>query len=141
MGDAQRRGSAIAQSRADRGADAGLVFASAQNQLALAGPSIAVYNASDEADWDIVAAQRLRWEGYNGIALGQLAQGGSYPSSQLTDHVVTEKGSLTGRILRALNMTEEQVIRDARADRNYDYEVILGRDYESCTFGVLPLDS
>lgn len=111
-----------------------------KNQLTLAGPSIAVYNASGTADWDIVAAQRLRWDGYNAIALGQLGQEKPYPSSQLTDHVVTAKGSLTGRILRALNMTEEQVILDARADRSYDYEVILGRDYESCTYAVLPLD-
>lgn len=110
------------------------------NQLALAGPSISVVNASGEADWDIVAAQRLRWDGYNAIALGAMIEGDRIDSSQLTDRVVTEKGSLTSRILRALNMTDEQVIRDARAERDYDYEVVIGRDYESCTYGVLPLD-
>ena len=41
------------------------------NQLALAGPSIAVYNASGQAHWDIVAAERLRWDGYNAIAMGK----------------------------------------------------------------------
>lgn len=110
------------------------------NQLALMGPSIAVYNASAVADMDIVATQRLRWDGYNAIALGSYKQDLANPSSQLTDYIVTEKGSLTSRILRALNMTEEQVIRKARADRDYDYEVVIGQDYESCTYGVLPLD-
>ncbi len=110
------------------------------NQAALAGPSIAVFNASANDDLDIVAAQRLRWDGYNAIALGSLAGGERLPSSQLTDFIVTEKGSLTGRLLRALNMTDDQVIRDARADREFDYEVIIGQDYESCTYGVLPLD-
>ena len=51
-----------------------------------------------------------------------------------------EKGSLKARILRALNMTEEQAELDARAEREYDYVVKIGRDYESCTYGVLPLD-
>ncbi|MCY3779108.1 MAG: LCP family protein [Chloroflexi bacterium] len=110
------------------------------NQLALTGPAIAVYNASGQDDRDIVASQRLRWDGFNAIALGDLGESARYPSSQLTDYIVTEKGSLTGRILRALNMTDEQVIREARADREYDYEVIIGSDYESCTYGVLPLD-
>ena len=110
------------------------------NQIALTGPAIAVYNASGQDDWDIVAAQRLRWDGFNAIALGDMAGGERIPSNQLTDYVVTEKGSLTGRILRALNMTDEQVSRDAQAVRDYDYEVIIGSDYESCTYGVLPLD-
>jgi len=110
------------------------------NQLALRGPSIAVYNASGNDNWDIVATQRLRWDGYNAVALGSFEGENRYLSSQLTDYIVTEKGSLTNRILRALNMSEEQVIRDARADRSYDYEVIIGQDYESCTYGVLPLD-
>ena len=110
------------------------------NQIALTGPSIAVYNASTVANMDIVAAQRLRWDGYNAIALGTLAEHPVYASNRLTDYVVTEKGSLTNRLLRALNMTEEQVIHDARADRDYDYEVVIGSDYDSCTYAVLPLD-
>ena len=109
-------------------------------QSALAGPSIAVYNASGEENWDIVASERLRWGGYNAVALGQLGAGEYYPSNQLVDHVAAEKGSLVAGILRALNMSKEQVKREVSADREYDYVVILGRDYESCTFGVLPLD-
>ena len=37
-------------------------------------------------------------------------------------------------------MSKEQVELDVSADREYDYRVIIGRDYKSCTFGVLPLD-
>ncbi len=112
-----------------------------KHQLSLAGPSIAVYNASNQENWDIVASERLRWEGYNAIALGPQTGGDVYRSNQLTDYVAAEKGSLVPGILRALNMTEEQVMRTARADREFDYEVIIGDDYESCTFGVLPLDA
>ncbi len=109
-------------------------------QVSIAGPTIGVYNASDQDNWDIVATERLRWDGYNAVALGKLDDGAGLASSQLTDHVATEKGSLVPRILRALNMTEEQAEQDARADRDYDYVVRLGRDYESCTYAVLPLD-
>ena len=111
-----------------------------RHQATLAGPRIAVYNASGEDNWDIVASERLRWGGYNAIALGSLDAGEDYPSSQLVDHVAAEKGSLVRGILRALNMSEEQVNLEVRADREFDYVVIIGRDYESCTFGVLPLD-
>ena len=110
----------------------------AANQQALAGPSIAVYDAAGNANWDIVAAQRLRWDGHNALALGEWREG--LASSVLYDFVVTAKGSLTGRILKALNMSEDQVILDARADREHDYRVLIGADYQPCTYGVLPID-
>lgn len=109
-------------------------------QTAIAGPSIAVYNASGQENWDIVASERLRWGGYNAVALGPLVDGAVYPSNLLTDHVAAEKGSLVPGVLRALNMSAEQVQRDVSAGRDYDYVVTIGRDYESCTFGVLPID-
>jgi len=109
-------------------------------QATLAGPSIAVFNASGEANWDIVASERLRWGGYNAVALGQIGEGEAHSSNLLIDHVAAEKGSIVPGILRALNMTEEQVTREIKADRDYDYVVIIGGDHKSCTFGVLPLD-
>lgn len=109
-------------------------------QARLAGPSIGVFNASGEENWDIVASERLRWGGYNAIARGQFDAEDAFSSNMLIDHVAAEKGSIVPGILRALNMTEEQVNVEASADREYDYTVVLGRDYKSCTFGVLPLD-
>ncbi len=111
------------------------------NQVSIAGPSIGVYNASGRENWDVVASERLRWDGYNAVALGKAGDGESLDSSQLIDYVATQKGSLVSRILRALNMTEDQAALDARADRDYDYVVKIGRDYESCTYGVLPLEN
>ena len=112
----------------------------AANQQTVAGPSIAVYDAAGAANWDIVAAQRLRWDGHNALALGEWREDERLASSVLHDFVVTAKGSLTGRILKALNLGEEQVVLDARADREYDYRVLIGEDYQSCTYGVLPID-
>ena len=111
-----------------------------KHQAALAGPSIAVYDASGENHWDIVASERLRWSGYNAIALGPLPSGEVYASNLLIDQAGAEKGSLVPAILRALNMIDDQARQEVSADRDYDYRVIIGQDYQSCTFGVLPID-
>lgn len=110
------------------------------HQVSIAGPSIGVFNASGQENWDIVASERLRWDGYNAVALGSEADANVLDSSQLIDHAAAEKGSLTPRILRALNMTEAQVKLQAMANRDHDYVLRIGRDYQSCTFGVLPLN-
>ena len=110
------------------------------HQAAVSSPTIAVYNGSGKADWDIVASERLRWAGLNAVAMGALANGETRESSQLTDLVAAQKGSLVPLLLRALNMDAEQVTVKADAGREFDYRVVLGRDYESCTFGVLPID-
>ena len=110
-----------------------------RHQVALAGPAIAVFNGSGRANWDIVAAERLRWEGFSAIARGELADGQRLDSSQLIDYVAAQKGSPLPRLLKALNLTAEQVQVDARANREVDYRLVVGADYQSCTYGVLPL--
>lgn len=109
-------------------------------QAALIGPSIAVLNASGQDSWDIVASERLRWGGYNAVALGRTQDDRALASNLLIDYVATEKGSLVPGLLAALNMNEDQVQREPTADRRYDYQVLIGRDYKSCTFGVLSFE-
>ena len=110
------------------------------NQVGLSGPSIAVYNGSGNEDWDLVASERLRWDGYNSVALGPWANGEIVESNRLIDYVAASKGSLVPGITKALNMKNKQVAARADPAREYDYEVIVGQDYDSCTYGVLPID-
>ena len=110
-----------------------------ENQVGLAGPSIAVFNGSGNEHWDLVASERLRWDGYNSVALGPVANGETVESSRLVDYVAASKGSLVPGITKALNMTRKQVETRADPARQYDYQVIVGQDYESCTYGVLPI--
>lgn len=110
------------------------------NQVSLSGSSIAVYNSSGNANWDIVASERLRWDGYNAVALGPLAEGEIVESSRLIDYIAQSKGSLVPGITKALNMNNKQVEAQADPAREYDYAVIVGQDYDSCTYGVLPID-
>lgn len=110
------------------------------NQLTLSGPSIGVYNASGNENWDLVASERLRWDGYNAIALGVKDASTLLGSNQLIDYVASDKGSLVLNINKALNMSRDQVVVQPEPNREYDYEVLVGSDYDSCTFSVLPID-
>ncbi len=110
------------------------------NQLAMTGSTIAVYNASGNDNWDIVASERLRWEGFNAIAMGSPAAGDVLDSSRLIDQSASTKGSLVPRLTKALNLTNKQVETRADPMRQFDYQVLIGKDYQSCTYGVLPID-
>ena len=112
-----------------------------ENQLTLSGPSIAVYNASGNDNWDLVASERLRWEGLNAIALGTSESSAILSTSQLVDQIASDKGSLVPSINKALNMSSNQVDIQPNANREYDYQVLIGQDYSSCTFAVLPIDN
>ena len=111
-----------------------------ENQLTLTGPSIAVYNASGNENWDLVASERLRWEGLNAIALGNAESADILPTSKVIDQVASDKGSITPEINKALNLSSGQIEVQPDANREYDYQVFIGQDYSSCTFAVLPLD-
>jgi len=110
------------------------------SQLSLSGPSIGVYNASGNEKWDLVASERLRWNGYNAVALGA-KDDTILADNQLIDYVASEKGSIVSNINKALNMSRDQVQIQPDPNRTYDYEVIIGQNYDSCTFSVLPLDN
>ena len=111
------------------------------SQLSLSGPSIGVYNASGNENWDLVASERLRWKGYNAIALGASDENTILATNQLIDYIASDKGSLVSEINKALNMTRDQVQVQPDPNRTYDYEVVIGQNYDSCTFSVLPLDN
>jgi LCP family protein required for cell wall assembly len=110
-----------------------------ENQLSLTGPSIAVYNASGNENWDMVASERLRWEGLNAVALGE-SESGVLASSHVIDQLASDKGSIIPSINDALNLSLAQVEVQPNPNREYDYQVFIGQDYSSCTFGVLPIE-
>lgn len=111
------------------------------NQLSLSGPSIGVYNASGNDNWDLVASERLRWEGYNAVALGVHDGNTILADNQLIDLVASDKGSIVPQINKALNMSQSQVQIQPDPNRSYDYEVVIGQNYDSCTYSVLPIDN
>lgn len=110
-----------------------------QSQLDLSGPSIAVYNGTTNAAWDLVAAQRLRESGLNAYAAG-LAERTDFASSAVVDYAAEEKGNPVPTILSELNIPRENLTISPDPNRTADYAVIVGANYDSCTANVLPVE-
>jgi hypothetical protein len=111
-----------------------------QNQITFEGATVGVFNGTTNANWDVVAAQRLQSEGFNAVALGP-APNSNHDRSLLVDRTGSAKGSSLASLSRALNLNADQITVDPAADRAFDFEVIIGQTYNSCSQGgVLPVD-
>lgn len=108
-------------------------------RLSLSQSSIAVYNGSTQPDLDLVAVQRLREQGFNAIAYGP-AETSDYVDSVVIDQIGDEKDSLSTDIGHELNITSENILLQLDANRQADYIVIIGSNYNSCTANVLPVE-
>ncbi|MBA3875062.1 MAG: LCP family protein, partial [Anaerolineae bacterium] len=110
-----------------------------ESQVAVAGLKIEVRNGTPNADWDRVAADRLGWSGYNAVAAGN-ADNTQYTDTILIDHTGQTKGSKIQDVVKILNIKPENIRVEPDANRTADYEVILGSNYNSCTYQVLQPD-
>jgi LCP family protein required for cell wall assembly len=109
------------------------------SQIELSGPQIAVYNGTTNPDWDIVASETLRNAGLNAYAAG-MADSTDYSDNVLIDYVGDEKGSPVPQVLDTLNMSVNQVEFSPQADRDVDYQVIVGANYDSCRGSVIDVE-
>lgn len=115
-------------------------LAPTENQLSVQAATIAVYNGTDQAGLDAVAADRLAWEGFNAVAMGAW-ETSDYTRTTLIDYTGATKGSSLTAIATALNITPDDVIIDPRSDAPTDFAIIVGSGYNSCPQGgVLPVD-
>ncbi len=101
------------------------------NRLRLEGPSIRVFNGSSRPDSDRIASSQLVRVGLNASAEG-FSQDGIHPESVLTDFSGATKGSLSQRIAGLIGIGEERLYVRPNPQREVDYQVIIGEDYEPC---------
>jgi LCP family protein required for cell wall assembly len=112
-----------------------------ESQLVSEAATVAVYNASGNPNWDRVAAERLAWSGFNAVAMGD-APGEMLARSMMIDYTGRSKGSSLQQIAGLLNVRGEDLRIEPSATRDYDFEVFIGQNYNSCTEGgVLPVDA
>jgi len=109
------------------------------NQVALAGSTIYVYNGTANENWDLVASERLRSQGFNAVAAG-LAETQDFTDTMLIDNVAASKGSLIDPIVSQLNIFPANISIEPDANRIADYTVIIGENYNSCPGGVVPVE-
>lgn len=112
-----------------------------ENQLVVRRSSIDVFNGSGNPNWDNVAADRLAWDGFGAVAMGNAPDSEAIDDTILIDHTGRTKGSSLNDIARTLNVRPENIRVEADPNRTVDYEVILGRNYNSCVEqGILPVN-
>lgn len=106
------------------------------NQISTRLASIRVRNGTPNPLWDRVAAERLGWSNMAAFAAGDADQT-DYLSTVIMDYTSTDKGSSLGVIVQELNIKPENIIVQPDPNREVDFEVIVGADYNACTGNVL----
>lgn len=104
------------------------------NRLVAEGARIGIFDSSGVGrQWDVVAADRLIWEGLNPFPLGQ----GQPPEglsaearSIIVDYTGQTKGSSVDVLARILNIQDVFVVPNP--NRTVDYAVYLSPQYNSC---------
>lgn len=109
------------------------------SRLSLAAATIGVYNGTDIENLDVVASERLRNAGLNSIALGY-ADEQNVLDTQLVDYAAQSRGSAVGVITSELNIASGNVSTEPDPNRAYDYIVMVGETYNSCSGTVLPIE-
>jgi hypothetical protein len=106
------------------------------NQVALRESRIRVLNGTANAGWDRVAAERLGEETLVAFA-GGAATETSATSTVLIDYTGSERGGLTNAIAQTLRIRSDNIRVQPDPNREVDYEVIVGADFNPCGGAVL----
>ena len=91
---------------------------------------VEVWNGTPYEGLGYVAAERLRWEGFEVASIE--AADGAYPRTQIVDFTTSAKGSATYRLTRLYERNSSDIISQPTEGNAVDFRVILGSDYNPC---------
>lgn len=92
---------------------------------------VEVLNGTVWTDWAILAADRLLWEGFEVVSIGQ-ADRGDYQQTLIVDLLETSKGSPVSRLTRVLRVDSANILSADGDGSEVDFRVIVGYDYQPC---------
>lgn len=97
-------------------------------------PTVQVVDASGIADMGLLAADNLEWEGFSAALSteGWPVQ----PTTVIYDYTTSDKGSYIRDLQDLFNLSDAAIISQPTANAPYPYRVILGADYNPCTYGL-----
>jgi LCP family protein required for cell wall assembly len=103
-------------------------------------PTIAVANASGIPDLVYVVADRMEFEGFQTVVLDEWQKPRRF--NKIIDYTGATKGNPVETIQKVLRVTDEGVEVQPDPNREYDFKVIVGNEYQfwSCTYDVLQPD-
>lgn len=94
---------------------------------------VEVVNGAPRGDWGLVAAERLRWEGF-GVVDVRAADGPQIRTQIIDLTTASDPGSATAlsQLMRLYKRRPDDVITSPTEDRGIDFQVLLGLDYDPC---------
>jgi hypothetical protein len=107
----------------------------AQNYVINNTASVEVRNGTTVDRLDEVAAARIAWEGLNTTPTG-VADSTNYSQTVIYDFTGSQRGRQLATLQRVLRVPFDRVITQPDPNRAFDYVVILGQDYQSCTYNI-----
>ncbi len=111
-----------------------------ESQITMEAASVRVWNGSTIPNLDLVAAERLAWERLNAFSAGS-ADSTDYSDTIIIDYTGRSKGSALRELVNTLNVRPENIRAEPSAEREVDFDVILGANYNSCVEeGLLPVE-
>jgi LCP family protein required for cell wall assembly len=104
----------------------------AQNYLVSTTATVEVRNGTTVPRLDEVAADRLLWQGLNATATGA-ADSSGYEQTVLYDYTGRGRSTQLAILQSELRIPDANVVFSPDPNRIYDFVVILGSNYASCT--------
>ncbi len=101
------------------------------NVASQASAQIEVWNGSGRANWDLLAIDRLRSEGFSVMSYGPADR--AYSQTQVINFNTTAKGSRAGQLARLFNIrSSANLINQPTENSPINYRLIVGSDFNSC---------
>lgn len=94
-------------------------------------PVVEVYNGSSREDMELVATERLNWEGFQVVGVGKL-EGDRFDKTQIINYATVNKGSPIPRLAEVFRVTKANIIGQPDPSSPAAARIILGEDYDSC---------
>jgi len=91
---------------------------------------VEVWNGTPFEGLGHVAAERLRWEGFEVVSVGPAD--GAYPRTQIVDFTTSAKGSAIPLLMSLYKRDNSDVVSQPTEGSAVDFRVVLGSDYDPC---------
>ncbi|MFO7743346.1 MAG: LCP family protein [Anaerolineae bacterium] len=91
---------------------------------------VEVVDGTPNEGWEQVAAERLRWEGFKVVGIQPAEE--DLPRTQIVDLRPTSGDWTLTRLMRLYARESNDVILRPTEERDVDFQVLLGADYDPC---------
>ncbi len=91
---------------------------------------VEVVNGSSKQDMELVAAERLAWEGFAVLEISKIDE--RFPETQVIDYGTTPKASSIPRLSSIFSVQRKNVIGAADPSSKAAARIVIGENYNSC---------